>query len=55
MKRLVKAKRMMVRSMCGASFRDRRSSDELNERLGIEGVAEVVTRGHLWWFGHLER
>jgi hypothetical protein len=36
------------------SLRDRRSSVELNERLGT-GVAEVVRRGRLRWFGHLER
>ena len=55
MKRLVRAERMMVRWMCGVSLRDRRSSVELIERLGIEGVAEVVRRGRLRWFGHLER
>ena len=47
MKRLVRAERMMVRWMCGVSIRDRRSSVELNEHLGIEGVAEVVRCGRL--------
>ena len=55
MKRLVRAERMIVRWMCGVSLRDRKSSVELIERLGIEGVAEVVRRGRLRWFGHLER
>ena len=55
MRRLERAERMMVRWMCGVSLRDRKSSIELNERLGIEGVAEVVRRGRLRWFGHLER
>ena len=41
--------------MCEASLRDRRSSVEFNERLGIEGVTEVVRHGRLRWFGHLER
>ena len=35
------------------SLRDRRSSVEFNEQFGIEGVAEVVKRGHLRWFGHM--
>jgi hypothetical protein len=55
LKRLERAERMMVRWMCGVSLRDRRSSTELNERLGIEGVPEIVRRGRLRWFGHLER
>ena len=46
---------MMVRWMCGVSLRNRISSKELNERLGVEGVAEVVRRSRLRWFGHLER
>ena len=28
---------------------------ELRERLGIEGVVEVMRRGRLRWFGHVER
>ena len=55
MKRLARAEWMMVRWMCGVSLRDRKSSVELIERFGIEGVAEVVRRGRLRWFGHLER
>ena len=55
MKRLERAERMMVRWMCGVSLRDRRSSVELNERLGIEGIVKVVRCGRLRWFGHLER
>jgi hypothetical protein len=53
MNRLKRTERMMVRWMCGVILRDRRSSGELNERLGIEGVAEVVRCGCLRWFGHL--
>ena len=41
--------------MCGVSLKNRISSKELNERLGVEGVAEVVRRSRLRWFGHLER
>jgi hypothetical protein len=55
MQRLERTERMMVRWMCGASLKDRISSDDLNRRLGVEGVADVVRRGRLRWFGHLER
>ena len=33
----------------------RKSSEELRQRLGIESVTEVVRRGRLRWFGHVER
>jgi hypothetical protein len=55
MQRLQRAERMMVRWMCGVTLRDMLSSKELNERLGIVGVEDVVRRGRLRWFGHLER
>ena len=31
------------------------SSEKLNARLGIEAISEVVRRGRLRWYGHLER
>ena len=37
------------------TLKDRRSSDELRLKLGIEGVDGVVRRGMLRWFGHVER
>lgn len=55
MHRLERAERMMVRWMCGVTLGDRIASDELNERLGVERVMDVVRRGRLRWFGHLER
>ena len=45
MQRLERRERMMVRWMCGVSLKDRISSVELNERLGVEGVADIVRRG----------
>ena len=45
---------MMVRWMCGVSLKDRRHSEDLCN-LGINGVADVVRRGRLRCFGHLER
>ncbi|HXJ94687.1 MAG TPA: reverse transcriptase domain-containing protein [Terriglobia bacterium] len=55
MQRLVRAENMMVRHMCGVTLKARKSSEELRQRLGIESVTEVVRRGRLRWFGHVER
>ena len=52
---LERTERMMVRSMCGVSLKDRRRSEDLCNLLGINCVADVVRRGRLRWFGHLER
>ena len=51
---LERAERMMVRWMCGVSL-DRRHSGDLYSLLGVQIVADVVRRGRLRWFGHLER
>ena len=55
MQRLERTERMMVRWMCGVTLKNRTSSAELNSRLGMEAVSDVVRRGRLRWFGHLER
>jgi len=54
-RRLERTERAMVRRMCGVTLSDRVMSEELIKRLGIECVTEVVSRGRLRWFGHLER
>jgi hypothetical protein len=54
-KKLERAESMMVRRMCGVTLRDKKSNEELRQRLGIESVTEVVRRGRLRWFGHVER
>ena len=41
--------------MCGVSLKDRKRSEDLCNLLGINRVADVVRRGRLRWFGHLER
>ena len=41
--------------MCGVSLKNRVSNEELNRRLAVEQVADVVRQGRLRWFGHLER
>jgi hypothetical protein len=53
--RLERTENRMVRMMCGVKLQDRISSEDLRGRLGIEGVVEVIRRGRLRWFGHLER
>jgi hypothetical protein len=55
MQQLERTERMMVRWMCGVSLKDRKTSQELLDRLAIVGVAERVRRGRLRWFGHVER
>jgi len=37
------------------SLKNKVSSVDLNGRLGLEEMADIVTRGQLSWFGHLER
>ena len=35
------------------SLKDRKRSDELLNRLGIESVENKIQRGRLRWFGHV--
>jgi len=49
---LERAERMMVRWMCGVTLKDRKCSEEILDRLGIESVAEVV-RSRLRRCGHI--
>ena len=50
-----KKERMKIRWMCGVKLSDRKASAELLSRLDIESVSDVVRRGSLRWFGHVER
>ena len=52
---LERTERMMVRWMCGVSLKDRKRREDLCNLLGINCVADVVRRGRMRWFGHLER
>ena len=45
---------VMLRWMCGVTLRDKVHTVELR-RFGIEGVVEVMRRGRLRYFGHVER
>ena len=53
--RLERTERMMVRHMCGVTLKHRKSSVQLLHSLGIECVLNVMRRGRLRWFGHVER
>src|SRR5664279_486995 len=46
---------MMIRWMCGVTLKDRNSSEELRERLGIVSVTDKVRQWRLRWFGHVKR
>ena len=52
---LDRKERMMVRWMCGVLLIDRKRSVDLYSLLKVQSVAEVVRRGRLRWFGHVER
>jgi hypothetical protein len=54
-RRLERTERAMVRRMCGVKLAEKVSSVELSKRVGVEGVLDVLRRGRLRWFGHLER
>ena len=54
-RRLERAERVMIRWMCGVTLKDRCKIEELRKRLDIKDVADVVRKGRLRWFGHLER
>jgi Reverse transcriptase (RNA-dependent DNA polymerase) len=54
-KRLVRTERTMMRRMCGVKLVQRINCEVLHERLGLEKVEDVVRRGRLRWFGHVER
>ena len=45
----------MVRWMCSVTLKNRISSKEVYSRLNVEEVSDVVRRGRLRWFRHLER
>ncbi len=55
MQRLVTIQKMMIRWMCGVTLKNRISSEELYCHLDVEVVSDVVRRGRLRWFGHVER
>ena len=53
--RMERIENVMLRWMRGVTLRDMVPTVELRRKLGIEGVVEVMRRGRLRWFGHVER
>jgi hypothetical protein len=55
--RLERAEKAMVIEMdiSGVSLKDRFKSEILLKHLGIESVTDVMRRGRLRWYGHVER
>ena len=53
--RICRTDNMMVRWICGVTLRDRKSSKELRDRLGLEDIRNMLRRNRLRWFGHVER
>ena len=45
MQRLERTEKMMIRWMCGVTLKDRKPSEELIKRLGIERVCDRVRQG----------
>ena len=44
----------MVRWMCDVTLKERKSNVELRDKLGVESISEVMRRGRMRWFGHVE-
>ena len=54
MRRLERAEKIMIRWICGVTLRNRKSSEEIRNRLDIVSVSDLVRQGRLRWFGHVE-
>jgi hypothetical protein len=55
MQKLKRTEASMMRWMCGVSLKKHISNEELRGRLGVDCVSDIVRRGRLRWFGHVER
>ena len=52
---LQRAEKRMVRWMCGTKLKDRFSSRESRERLGIDDIALVLQQNRMHWYEHVLR
>jgi len=52
---LQRAEMRMVRWMCGVKLKDRLTSKELREKLGIDDISLVLQQIRLRWYGHVLR
>ena len=53
--RIERTEMQMVRWMCNESLSNRRTSEELRNRLGVESISGVMQQMRLRSFGHIER
>ena len=53
--KLNRAEMRMIIWMCGVSPRDRKTSAELRQIMGVEAITDVVGRRRLRWYGHVVR
>ena len=52
--RLHRNEMSMIRWMCGVTMRDRYPCEELQARVGIKPIVDVMRQRRLRWFGHIE-
>ena len=45
----------MIRWMCGVSMKDRKTSEELRELIGVEPITTVIKSGRLRCYEHVMR
>ena len=45
----------MIRWLCGVSMKDRKTSEELRELVGVEPITTVNKSGGLRWYEHVMR
>ena len=53
--RLRRTEMSMIRWICGVKLKERKSSDELRNLLGLDSILVEMQRKRLRWFGHVER
>ena len=53
--RLHRNEMSMIRWMCGVTMRDRYHCEELQARVGIKPIVDVMHQRRLHWFSHIER
>ena len=54
-RRMERAEMRMLRWMCGVSLAEGRTNEDVRRLVGVEPIEEVMRRGRLRWYGHVER
>ena len=45
----------VIRWMCGVSYKDRRTNEELRRLVGVEPIITFIRGGRLGWYGRVMR